>query len=528
MHRRIRREQQAGDRRGVLQRGARDLRRIEHARFDEVAVFARRCVIAVVALARRDRRDDDARLLARVRDDLAQRLLERAQHDADARLLVGVRARERRDRLLHANQRDAAARHDAFLDGRARRVQRVVDAVLLLLHLDFGRAADLDHRHAAGELRHALLQLLAIVVGRRLDDLRADLLHACIDVRLVARAVDERRVLLADLDALRAAELLQRRLLEREAGFLGDHLAAREDRDVLEQRLAAVAEARRLDRDGLQDAADVVDDERRERLALDVLGDDQQRPARLRDLLEHRQQIADVRDLLVVQQDERLVEHRELALGMVDEVRRQVAAIELQPFDDVELVGERLAVLDGDHAFLADAVDRLGDALANRFLAVRRDRRDLRDLLARRRGLADLLQLVDGGGHRLVDAALQIERIQARGDVLLPFAHDRLREHGRGRRAVARRVARLRRNLLHELRADVLHFVRQLDFLRDRHAVLRDDGRAEAALEHDVAALRPERDLHRVREQIDAFDELRARAVVENDLFRCHGTVLLA
>ena len=101
-------------------------------------------------------------------------------------------------RLDGAQQRDAAARHDAFLDGRAGRVQRVVDAVLALLHLDLGRAADLDDRDAAGQLGQALLQLLAVVVRGRLLDLRLDLLDARLDVGLLAGAVDDRRVVLVD------------------------------------------------------------------------------------------------------------------------------------------------------------------------------------------------------------------------------------------------------------------------------------------------------------------------------------------
>jgi hypothetical protein len=36
-----------------------------------------------------------------------------------------------------------------------------VDPVFLLLHRDFGRAADADYRDGAGELREPLLQLLA-------------------------------------------------------------------------------------------------------------------------------------------------------------------------------------------------------------------------------------------------------------------------------------------------------------------------------------------------------------------------------
>src|SRR3546814_10015039 len=61
---------------------------------------------------------------------------------------------------------------------------------------------------------------------------------------------------------------------------LSDDFALAQDRDVLEHRLAAIAEARRLDRGDLQTATQLVDDERGQLLALDVLGDDQQRTTR--------------------------------------------------------------------------------------------------------------------------------------------------------------------------------------------------------------------------------------------------------
>ena len=71
------------------------------------------------------------------------------------------------DRVGGVQQRDAAAGDDALLERRAGGLQRVLDAVLLLLHLRLGRRADLDHRDAAGELRQPLLQLLAVEVGVR-------------------------------------------------------------------------------------------------------------------------------------------------------------------------------------------------------------------------------------------------------------------------------------------------------------------------------------------------------------------------
>jgi len=82
-----------------------------------------------------------------------------------------------------------------------------------------------------------------------------------------------------------------------EADLLGDHLAAGEDGDVLQHRLAALAEAGGLDRNRAEGAADLVDDQRGQGLALDVLGDDQQGLATLHDLLEYRQQVAHGGDL---------------------------------------------------------------------------------------------------------------------------------------------------------------------------------------------------------------------------------------
>ena len=65
-------------------------------------------------------------------------------------------------------------------------LKRVLDAVLLLLQLGLGRGADLDHRHAAGQLGQPLLQLLAVEVGGRGLDLGADLLDAALDRVCVA------------------------------------------------------------------------------------------------------------------------------------------------------------------------------------------------------------------------------------------------------------------------------------------------------------------------------------------------------
>ena len=174
-----------------------------------------RGVVAVGALARLDGVQDDRGIFAGVLDDLTQRLFDRARQDADADRLVFVRAFELLERLQRADQRNAAARDHAFFDGGTGRVQRVFDAGLLFFHLDLGGSADLDHGHAAGELRNALLQLLLVVVARSLPR-PADGSTRCgaLMSRALAGAVDDRGVFLLDDDLLGFAEIVQRRLLE--------------------------------------------------------------------------------------------------------------------------------------------------------------------------------------------------------------------------------------------------------------------------------------------------------------------------
>ena len=98
----------------------------------------------------------------------------------------------------------------------------------------------------------------------------------------IAGALDEGGVVLGRDDAAGAAEVVQRGAVELAADLLGDDLAAGQDGDVAQHLLAAVAEARRLDREHVDRAAQLVDDQRRQRLAIDVLGDDHQRLAVLR------------------------------------------------------------------------------------------------------------------------------------------------------------------------------------------------------------------------------------------------------
>src|SRR5215213_9905432 len=510
-----------GDRGRVLQRRARDHGGVDDARADQVDHIAGGRVQALAGGRLAHVVDDDRALEAGVLRDLAERLLERADDDLRARLLVLDVERVEVDGADRLEQRHAAARHDALLEGRAGGLQRVLDAVLLLLHLRLGGRADRHDGDAAGELGEALLELLAVEVRVRGLDLRLDLVDAALDAVRVAGAVDDRRGVLRHDDAAGAAQLRDLRVLELEAHLLGDDLAAREDGDVLQHALAAVTEAGGLDGHAGEGAAQLVHDQGREGLALDVLGDDQQRLAGLDDLLEHRQEIPDVADLLVGDEDERILEGRLHALLVRDHVRRDVALVELHALGELEVHAERLALLDVDHAVLADLLDGVGDDVADLVVAGG-DRRHAGDLVL----AGDLLRLaadvIDDLVDGLLDAALERERVGAGGHVLQALADDRLREHGRRRGAVARDVVGRRGDLAHELGALVLEDVLDLDLTSDGHAVVRDGRGAELLVEDDVAPPGAKGDLDRVRDGVDAGLEGLAGIDVVLELLVCH------
>src|SRR5690349_7160083 len=192
-------------------------------------------------------------------------------------------------------QGDTAARHDAFFNRRTGRMHRIIHAILALLHLDFGRAADSDHRDTARELGQTLLQLLTVVVRGGFLDLRLDLLNARLDVGLLAGAADDRGVLLVDHHLLGAPEHLQRDVLELDAEIFRDRLTTGQNRDVLQHGLAAIAEARSLDGGNLEAAAQTVDDEGGERFAFDIFRYNYKRLAALHHGFEQGKQFIQLR-----------------------------------------------------------------------------------------------------------------------------------------------------------------------------------------------------------------------------------------
>ena len=125
----------------------------------------------------------------------------------------------------------AATGDDALLDRGPGRGHGVLDPVLLLLELDLGGRADLDHADAAGELGDPLLQLLAVPVGVGALDLGLQLSDAGLDLLALAGTVDDGGVVLRHHDAAGPAQLLETDLVELEPDLGRHHGAAGETKN---------------------------------------------------------------------------------------------------------------------------------------------------------------------------------------------------------------------------------------------------------------------------------------------------------
>ena len=454
--------------------------------------------------------------------DLADRRFERgAQQAHGGALVAGGFLVEVGERAVGAQQRAAAADDDALFDGGAGRGEGVFELGLLLLELDLGRRADLDHRDAAGQLGHPLLELLAVKVGGGDVDLRLDFLDPVLDRLVGAAALNDGGVILVGDHPAGAAEVGDLGLFERAAELFGDQGAAGQHGDVLELLLASVAEAGGFDGEHVDRAAQLVDDQRGQRFAVHIVGDDHEVLGDLEQLLHQRDDILDGADLAVGDQDVGVVNGGFHALGVGDEVGGDVAAVELHAVGELGLHADALALFDGDHAVFADLLHHIGDDFADLFV-VAGDGGDGGDfvLLLDRAGHA--AEFVNDGAEAAVEAALERHGVGAGGDVAEAFGDDRLGEHGGGGGAVARDVVGADRDFLGELGAHVAEGLIELDLAGDGDAVVDDQRRAELLVQHDVAAAGAERDLDGVGEGVDALAERLAGLHVEGELLGCH------
>ena len=223
-----------------------------------------------------------------------------------------------------------------------------------------------------------------------------------------------------------------------------------------------------------------------------------------------------------MQQDEHVFQLDSHFVRVGDEVRRQVAAVELHAFDDFNFGLKTFVFFDSDHAFVANALHGVSNKAADLRFAIGRDCADLGDfvrILDRTRGGFDRSHNL-GGGH--VDAALQIHRVHAGGDGFHAFANDGLGQNGGGGGAVTGFVVGAGSDFLHHLRAHVFELVSQFDFLGNRHTVFGDARCAKGLVDHDIAAFGAQGHFDSIGQNVDATQHAVAGIGVKTYVFSSH------
>src|SRR5581483_2549748 len=142
-------------------------------------------------------------------------------------------------------QSHAAARNQTFLNCGASGGEGIFYAGLAILHLNLGARANADNRDSAGELRHALLELLAIIVAGGFLDLRFDLANARMDIFGAATTFNDGGVIFMGNNTASGTKIGQGDAIQAASHLFADHLSAGQDGDVTWHLSAAVSEAGR-------------------------------------------------------------------------------------------------------------------------------------------------------------------------------------------------------------------------------------------------------------------------------------------
>ena len=398
-------------------------------------------------------------------------------------------------------------------------MQGVVHTGLLFLHFRFRSGTHVDDGHAAGQLGQAFLEFFAVVVGRGVLDLAANLGNAGFNIGRFAGTFHDNGFIFGNNHALGLAEVFDAHVFQLDAQVFRDALAAGKDGDVFHHGLAAVAEAGSLDRADVQHAAQTVDYQGGEGFAFNVFRNYKEGPAALGHFFKQRKEVLQVVDFLFVDEDVGVFQHRFHRFRVRHEVGRQISLVKLHAFHHVQRSFNALGFFHGDGAVLAHLVHGFRDDVADFSVPVGGDGSDLGHFLAGVDRLADLLEFFHNGIRSLHDAPLEGDGVSPGSNVAQAFAVNAFSQHGSGSGAVAGHVIGFGRYFPDKLGSHVFKRVFQFNFLGHGYAVLGDEGGTEFFVNHYVAAGRAQRALDSLGNLFHAAEQSLAGGFVKLDLF---------
>ena len=288
---------------------------------------------------------------------------------------------------------------------------------------------------------------------------------------------------------MRGTKLHKLGVLEFKTKFVGDNLAAGKNGYITEHFLAAVAEARSLNSNAGKCSAELVEDKGGKRLSLDVLGYDKELLARLNNLFKQGKQILNIGNLLVGDKNERVVKYGLHLIRIGCHVGRDVTAVKLHTLNNVGICVGGFGFLNGYNAVGGNLIHRLGNKLADIFVA-RRDCSNSGNIGRAVYLFGICLNSFDSGVNGLFHALAKYHRVCAGGNVLHTLVNKRLSQNGCGSCTVAGDIVGFGGNLFYKLRTHILERVVKLDFLCDCNAVVGYKRRSEIAVKYNISALR--------------------------------------
>ena len=196
-------KEQGSDRSCVLQRRPGDLGRVNDSGDNQVFVNTGLCVEAHGPFTRAHLLNNHSTFEAGINGNLAKWFLHRLANDGTTGLLVVGATTHLVDSVLGTEQSNTPTGDDTLFDSGSCRLDRVLDAVLLLFELDLGGRADLDDGYATRASlarRSWSFSLIPIRVG--VLDLPLDLLDPSLRQPAFAGSVtiDDGGVVLGDDD----------------------------------------------------------------------------------------------------------------------------------------------------------------------------------------------------------------------------------------------------------------------------------------------------------------------------------------
>jgi len=378
-----------------------------------------------------------------------------------------------------------------------------------------------------GDRRKAMLQDIAVLTGgtviseetgRKLETVTIqDLGRAA----KIASSKDETTVVDGAGNLGSATEILNGHGFQLATGFFADDGTAGQHSDVLEHGFTAITETGGFHRQHVEHTAQLVQNQCRQRFAVNIFcQNDQFALANLDQFFEDREQILSAADLLVVDQDIGLIDDCLHAFLIGDEIRADIATIELHTFDIFGFKFETATIFDRDDAVFTDFVHHIGDQVTN-FAILRGNAGNVGNFFFG----VDRGSLFENEFRNACrssdDSALEQHRIRASSHILQTFGNNRLCQNGCSGRAIAGDVVGLGGSFFEQLSAHVFKGVFEFNFFGDGHTIMGNGRSAEFLIERDITTLGSKGGCNGIGDFIDTSLKFTTCFFTENELL-CH------